>query len=205
MSEIYSNEDDCYLLAKELMKKLKNKIDFFRPMRTSIPSGKYLSSYRRNNKESMFNGRWLLFYFEFSKDEFLRVGVRSNYYGSSLGEKLAALSDFYQVLSEEYGMPTVFYTTKNDDDLLNIQWSFIDKEDAIEKFKNNTYFSDTKINNLIVFDPKMEKISKEAGLPFELLYLVDEDIENYVKHKKGIDVNIVSENDESFTKKLMIK
>jgi len=204
MSEMYSNEDDCYLLAKELMKKLKNKIDFFRPMHTSIPSGKYLSSYRRNNKENMFNGHWLLFYFEFSKDEFLRVGVRSNYYGSSLGEKLAALSDFYIALSEEYGMPTVFYTTKNDDDLLNIQWSFIDKEDTIKKFKNNTYFSDAKINNLIVFDPKMEKISKEVGLPFELLYLVDEDIENYFKHKKGIDVNIVSENDKSLTKKLMI-
>jgi hypothetical protein len=204
MSESYSKEIDCNLLASKLKKKLGNKIDFYGSMYKETPSGKYLSSYRRNNRESMFNGRCLPFYFKFSENEFLRISVGSNHRGSSLGEKMAALSDFYSILSKEYGEPIVFYTTKNDDEgLLNLQWAFNNKEEEIKKFQSGTYFDDAEIDTLIVLGKKRENIdgyrlndktreivSRRVGLPFELIDLVDEDIENYVKHKNGKEITI---------------
>ena len=204
MNEYYSKAEDCYFLASKLKKKLGNKIDFYGSTNIEIPSGKYLSSYRRNNGEYMHNGHYLPFYFKFSKQEFLRISVGSHYSGSSLGEKLAALSDFYEVLSEEYGNPTIFYTTKDDDEgLLNLQWSFINKELEIAKFKADNYFDDAKIDTLIVFGESKENnsgynirnkdiISKRIGLPYELLYLAANDIENYIKHKKGKNIVVAT-------------
>lgn len=204
MSELFSKAEDCSLLASRLNKKLGDKIDFYGSTYIEIPSGKYLSSYRRNNGEYMFNGQWLPFYFKFSENEFLRISVGSNQCGSSIGEKMAALSDFYSILSEEYGEPTVFYTTKDDDErLLSLQWAFINKEEEIEKFQSGTYFDDAEIDTLIILGKKKEKtegyslsdktkeiISRQVGLPFELLCLVDEDIENFVKHKNGKEISI---------------
>ena len=204
MSEYYSKAEDCYLLASKLKKKLGNKIDFYGSTNIEIPSGKYLSSYRRNNGEYMHNEHYLPFYFKFSENEFLRISVGSNYSGSSLGEKLAALSDFYEVLSEEYGDPTVFYTIKDDDEgLLTMQWSFIDKKLEIAKFKAGNYFDDAKIDTLILFGESKENnsgynirnkdlISKRIGLPYELLYLAANDIENYIKHKKGKNIVVAT-------------
>lgn len=202
MSELFSKAKDCNLLASKLKKQLGDKIDFYGSTYIEIPSGKYLSLYRRNNGEYMFNGQCLPFYFKFSENEFLRIGVGSHYSGSSLGERMAALSDFYTILSEEYGEPTVFYTTKDDNDgLLNLQWSFVNKEEEIVKFKSGTYFDDAEIDTLIILgqnkdnvegyslsDKTKKIISKQVGLPFELLYLVDEDIENFVKHKSGEEI-----------------
>ena len=192
------------MLAKKLKQKLKNKIDFYGSTNTPLPSGKYLPTYRRKNGEYMFNGHCLSFYFKFSKNEFLRISVGSNYAGSEFGEKMAALSDFYEVLSEEYGKPILFYTTKDDAErLLTLHWSFINKENEIKKFKNGNYFDDAEIDTLIIFDESKDKIeeyslsdttkeiiSRRVGLPFELLDLVDEDLENFVKHKKGKEVAI---------------
>ena len=204
MNEYYSKAEDCYLLASKLKKKLGNKIDFYGSTNIEIPSGKYISSYRRNNGEYMHNGHYLPFYFKFSKQEFLRISVGSHYSGSTLGEKIAALSDFYEVLSEEYGEPTVFYTIKDDDEgLLTIQWSFIDKELEIAKFKAGNYFDDAKIDTLIIFGESKENnsgynirnkdlISKRIGLPYELLYLAANDIENYIKHKKGKNIVVAT-------------
>ena len=204
MKEMFSKTNDCYLLAKKMKQKLRNKIDFYGSINTPLPSGKYLSKYKKKNGEYMFNGHCLSFYFKFSKNEFLRISVGSNYVGNEFGEKMAALSDFYEVLSEEYGKPTLFYTIKDDDEgLLTLHWSFINKEEEIEKFKNGTYFDDAEIDTLIIFDEKIDNmedynlsdttkeiISRRVGLPFELLDLVDEDLENFVKHKKGREVTI---------------
>lgn len=62
----------------------------------------------------MFSWHCLLFYFKFSKNEFLRIGVDTNYYGSELGKKIVTLIDFLEVLIEEYRNSTVFYITKDD-------------------------------------------------------------------------------------------
>lgn len=203
MSEIFSKVEDCYFLAKRLIKKLGNKIEFDGAIRTATPSGKYLSSYRRNNKEYMFNGQWVPFYFKFSDKEFLRIGVGSNYLkGSSFGERMAVLSDFYEVLSEEYGEPTVFYTTKNDDEkLISLQWSFVNKKEEIKRFKSGTYFDDAEIETLIIIgedkniggrlrNETKKCLSMGIGLPFELIYLVDSDLENFVMHKRGKELTI---------------
>ena len=204
MSEFFSKAEDCSLLASKLKKKLGDKIDFYGSTYIEIPSGKYLSLYRINNHENMYYGKCSPFYFKFSKSEFLRISVGSHDSGSSLGEKMAALSDFYTILSEEYGEPAVFYTTKDDvDKLLTLQWSFVNKEEEIAKFKTGTYFDDAEIDTLIILgkkrenvkryslsDKTRESISRQIGLPFELLYLVSEDIENFVKHKNGKELSI---------------
>ena len=204
MNEFYSKTEDCYLLAGKLKKELENKIEFWGSTYQEVPSGKYLSSYRRNNGEYIFNGQYIPFYFKFSENEFLRIGVGSNYHGSSIGEKMAALSDFYSILSKEYGDPTVFYTIKGDDkEFLTLQWAFINKEEEIVKFQNGTYFDDAEIDKLIVIGKNKENIesysfndttrnfiSRQVGLPFELIYLIDEDIENFVKHKTGKEITI---------------
>ena len=204
MNEFYSKTEDCYLLAGKLKKELENKIEFWGSTYQEVPSGKYLSSYRRNNGEYMFNGQYIPFYFKFSENEFLRIGVGSNYRGSSIGEKMAALSEFYSILSKEYGDPTVFYTIKGDDkEFLTLQWAFINKEEEIVKFRNGTYFDDAEIDKLIVIGKNKENIesysfndttrnfiSRQVGLPFELIYLIDEDIENFVKHKTGKEITI---------------
>ena len=204
MNEFYSKTEDCYLLAGKLKKELENKIEFWGSTYQEVPSGKYLSSYRRNNGEYMFNGQYIPFYFKFSENEFLKIGVGSNYRGSSIGEKMAALSDFYSILSKEYGDPTVFYTIKGDDkEFLTLQWAFINKEEEIVKFQNGTYFDDAEIDKLIVIGKNKENIesysfndttrnfiSRQVGLPFELIYLIDEDIENFVKHKTGKEITI---------------
>lgn len=204
MNEFYSKTEDCYLLAGKLKKELENKIEFWGSTYQEVPSGKYLSSYRRNNGEYMFNGQYIPFYFKFSENKFLRIGVGSNYRGSSIGEKMAALSDFYSILSKEYGDPTVFYTIKGDDkEFLTLQWAFINKEEEIVKFQNGTYFDDAEIDKLIVIGKNKENIesysfndttrnfiSRQVGLPFELIYLIDEDIENFVKHKTGKEIAI---------------
>ena len=202
MNELFSKAEDCHLLASKLKKKLGKKIDFYGSTHQEISSGKYLSSYRRNNGEYMFNGHCLPFYFKFSENEFLRIAIGANCSGSSLGEKMAALSDFYEILSKEYGNPTIFYTTK-EEGLLILQWSFINKNEEIEKFKSGTYFDDAEIDTLIILDEKKDNIegyslseetkkiiSRQVGLPFELLYLAGEDIENFVKHKKGKEMTI---------------
>lgn len=205
MSEIFSNADDCCKLARKLKKQLGDKIDFYGSINTPLPSGKYLSLYRRSNGEYFsYNLNCLQFYFKFAENGFLRIGVGSHSRDNFLGEKLAALSDFYEVLSEEYGEPTVFYTTKDDDEgLLTLQWSFVNKEEEIEKFQSGTYFDDAEIDTLIVFGQKRNNvdgyslsdttkkiISRRVGLPFELLDLADEDIENFVKHKTGKEMTI---------------
>ena len=205
MSEFFSKAEDCHMLAKKLKNKLGDKIEFYGgSWYIEIPSGNYLSSYRRNNGEYMADGHSLPFYFKFSKNEFLRIDVGSHYSDNTIGEKMAALSDFYEVLSEEYGQPTVFCTTKNDDEgLLTLQWSFINKEEEIARFKSGHYFDDAEIDTLIIIgekknnveeyslsDKTREMISKRVGLPFDLLYLVDGDLENFVKHKKGKKVTV---------------
>lgn len=204
MSKMYSKAEDCGLLAAKLKEKKGYKIDFYGYINTPLPSGKYLSSYRIDKGERMSNGQCLPFYFKYSKNEFLRISVGSNHFGSSLGEKLAALSDFYEILSEEYGEPTLFYTTKEDEEgLLTLQWSFINKEEEIEKFKNGKYFDDAEVDKLIIFgekgdteknnlsDKTKQIISKRVGLPFELIYLVDDD---FAKHKIGEDWDLAVDN-----------
>ncbi len=197
--ELRSNGVDCLELSVYLSQKLKNKIDFTNSVLSGIPEGKY-----RPIPENFHNGiEWLWqygipFYFKYCKDGFLRLGVGDSiYHETSMGEKLAALSDFYLALQEKFGEPTVFYTTKDDDEgLITLQWSFINKEEDIAKFKNNSMFDDADIDELIVIGEPIAKmpgyqlsaetkkiISHQVGLPFDLLSIVDENMAEYQKFK----------------------
>lgn len=97
----------------------------------------------------------------------------------------------------------------------------VNRDEDIAKFQNGTCFDDAEIDTLIVIGQKKDNaegyslsdttkriISRRVGLPFELLDLVDEDIENFVKHKtdKRITIPEGAKVDEypvtSFEKKL---
>lgn len=39
-------------------------------------------------------------------------------------------------------------------------------------------------------DKTKNSISRQVGLPFALLFLVDEDIENFIKHKNGKEITV---------------
>lgn len=206
MQEIYSKDKDCFELYKLLKKNLGNKIEYYGTPYTALFSGKYFSHYREPHSDiDYLFKRGIPFYYKFCRNGFLRIQVGTSIYRTaSVGEKLAALSDFYEVLSEEFGEPTVFYTTKDDEEeLLSLHWSFVNKEEDIEKFKEGTYFDDIETDELIIIGEPRQKtegyqlsnttrklISKKVGVPFELLYLVDENVEDFIKHKKGKELSL---------------
>ena len=204
MEELFSNAQDCHQLAKILYNKLKNKIEFYGSTYQEVITGKYhclpYSSYKNYSE---YKKDELSFSYKFLENGFLNIGIGNCIDKASIGHKLAALSDLYEVLNELYGKPTLYYTIKDDDEYyINLQWSFINKEECIEEFKNGTPFDDGEIEELIIIDePKTKSniyqlsditrqmISKQIGLPFELINLLDENIEDFVKYKKDINMN----------------
>ncbi len=180
-----------------------NKIEFHVSIFQSQINGAYFS----NGEDIHYNfyDDGLLFSCKFCKENFLRIGIGSFCTNdNSVGEKLAALSSFYEVLREQYGEPTVFYTKKDDEKgTFILQWSFVNKEEDIQKFRNGNYFDDAKVDELIVFgeprtqmdiyqlnDTTKKWIAKQVGVPFELISLVDENIEDFVKYKTGKEIEI---------------
>lgn len=200
MSQLYSNADDCHKLALLLNNELKGKIEFMGSTYQEVVGGKF-HSFRLNDYKTYrdYEKEQLGFDYKFCEDGFLRVTIDEMIHSRSLGHKLAALSDIYVVLKKIYGEPTVFYTTKNDDTKgISMQWSFVQREEDIKAFKENTVFDDDEIDTLVVFNEPQEKTSTytlndktkqiivhQVGLPFELLPLVDENIEDYVYYKFG--------------------
>ena len=199
MQELYSKDEDCLELYKILKKKMGDKIDCYGTPYTPLFSGKYFSHWL---------ARGINFYYKYCKNGFLRIQIGGSiHHNASVGERLAALSDFYEALSEEFGEPTVFYTTKDDDEgLLSMHWSFINKEEDIQKFKEGSYFDDVETDELIIMgeskqttegyqlnDLTKKMISRQIGLPFELLPLVDENIEDFIKFNTGKELSTLAE------------
>ncbi len=231
--DLYSNGDDCKELAKILKTNIRGEISFSWNVYGAVMGGSYncipnnhydvypnydvyLNHYvYLNNKKELVN-----FYYKFNKDAFLRIGVGDNSLSSkSIGHKLAVLSDFYRVLFKMFGDPTVFYTTKNDDqDYLHFQWSFNKYKDSdIEKFKNGTIFDDDEIKDLIIIGESQEQnigyqlnnttkrlISNQLGLPFELLELVNENINDFIEYRQ-IDLNSFNDDQPTATNEKDIK
>lgn len=203
MKELYSNGDDCLELARTLSKALKGKIKFYGSCRQEVISGVYYcQNWTEFNDYYEYKKSAVHFWYKFCAGGFLRISVGESVYEKSTGEKLAVLSDFYEVLSREFGNPTLFYTTKDDDEkCLNLEWSFVNKEETIQSFKNGTAFDDAEIDKLIIIgeikstvngfrlnDTSKQIISQSIGLPFELISLVDENIEDYAKCKFGTEI-----------------
>lgn len=199
MKEMFSKSDDCFELAKYLNKELKNKIEFTSSIYLEVVSGTYdCFPFDAYNNYSGYRKSKIFFDFLYSKGEFLRLSVRNGIHPKTTGHRLAVLSAFYEVLYKQFGKPTVFYTTKNDpNETLSLQWSFTNKDEEIQKFKNGIYFDDAKIEQLIIIgesrmqsnfplnDAMKDYLSEKIGLPFELIELVNENIEDFIKYKNG--------------------
>ena len=198
MKELYSSADDCLKLARLLKNKLNRKIEFVGSVYLEVISGKY-HSFPYEEYESFIDYRndAVEFSYKFLENGFLSIQVNdSAYKETSMGHKLAVLSDLYEVISEVYGEPTVFYTIKEDDEnSINLEWDFIEKEETVLAFKNGSRFDDDEVDKFIIIGEEIstcdlnrrtkEMISKTVGLPFEMLHLVDENIDDFVLYKKG--------------------
>jgi len=201
MKELYSNAKDCLMLARLLKNRLKEKIEFSGSTFQELIIGKYHSlPYDKYDTFLEYRKDVVEFSYKFLENGFLRISVcDSAYKKSSMGHKLAVLSDLYEVLSEKYGEPSVYFTLKDDDEKsINLEWAFIEKQETIDAFKKDTMFDDSEVEDLIIIGEEKENtssysltnitkelISKTIGLPFELIYLVDENIEDFVLCKKG--------------------
>jgi len=208
MSELYSNAEDCNKIAKILYNKLKRKIEFYGSTYQEVISGKYhCLPFKTYNSYDDYKSDEVSFAYKFCENGFLRISVGDAIYKKTIGHKLAVLSDFYEVISEIYGVPTLFYIIKDDDEnTINLQWSFVEKEQDIENFKNGTAFDDARIDELIVFDEPTKQndacilndttkkmIAEQIGLPFELIYLLDKNIDDFIKYKHGTAMSVYDE------------
>lgn len=201
MKELYSNADDCYKLARLLDSKLKGKIEFSGSIFQELVIGKYHSlPYNEYENYIDYRNDTVEFRYKFLENGFLRISVCDiAYKKASMGHKLAVLSDLYQVISKKYGEPSVYFTLKEDDEnSINLDWNFIQKEETVEAYKNGTMFDDSSIKDIIIIGEEKdntssysltnrtkELISKTIGIPYGLIYLVDENIEDYILYKKG--------------------
>ena len=195
MDEYYSDGNDCYDLVRILYKNMGDKIYIYGSLSNPLINGKYM--FQDENVTSNLHSYYairdgLCLYGKYNSDYFLRMGIGDPHSRkASNGEKLAALSDIYETLRIEFGNPTVFYTTKDDDDgALTLQWCFKNKELELEKFEFDNYFDDANLERVIPI--KEGSYNEKYGLPEELVSLVDED---FLKYK-----NITK--DKSLTKKL---
>lgn len=222
MKEIYSNVKDCRELRKLLSNKMNerewNRITFDGYF--EIIKGKYYSfshSYYYD-KELSRDDDSVTFSIKYCKNEILRLSVGEEVYPQTMGHKLAVLSDFYQVLVEKFGEPTLFYTLKEDEEkTLNMQWSFTNKDIDIQNFQTGTAFDDAEIDDFILFTEKnsmLQEITRqnnvnEIGLPIELIPLMEDNIEEFVKYKQGRKIvypkNYQNGTLETREKKLLLK
>ena len=186
MKERYSNADDCYELAKLLYNRLNNKMILLTSPHIEVVEGKYncFGINRYSKMEDYINDK-VMFNFKCLKNDFIRITIGSEDDKHSLGHKLAVLSDIYKVLKDEFGEPTVFYTIKEDKEkTLNLQWSFKNKNEDIKDFLNNNCFDDANIAKVMIIDSYKNK-DNNIGLPIELINIIKDNIEDYIKYKKG--------------------
>jgi len=186
MDEYYSDSNDCYELVRKLYKNLGGRIYIYGSPYNPLINGKYKpynNDVTSNRRDYYAIRDGLCFYAKYNKESFLRIGIGDPYNRkASDGEKLAALSDIYYSLHEDFGNPDVFYTTKDDDEgTLSMQWIYKDKELELEKFEFDEYFDDAKLERVVFIEK--DSLNKELELPQELAFLVDEDFNKF----KGLD------------------
>lgn len=208
MDNVLSSAEDCYNLSSYLKDELKNKIRFNTPMWLEILAGEYFFD---DGRYRGFFRKGIYFYIKYNKDEFLRLQVCSSFKKESTGQKLVVLSELYKVISKKVGEPIVFYTTKDDDEgTLSLEWVFKNKESVIESFRSGTHFDDAEIDKLIILRRTNSKLKEETrrhlsntiGLPYELIEIIDENIEEYLKYKNLINLGNVE--DRGLSKKLTL-
>lgn len=197
MREVYSNDKDSLEIVRELNGKLKDKIYYLN--RVSPVIGEYAClSYENYGNYRQWELDKVSFYFKYC--QVLRVGIGNGLSPKTMGHKFAALSEFYQVLSEKFGEPTLFYTVCDDKDgTLNLQWSFQNREEDIRTFQSGEAFDDAFVDTLIVMGTSYKNgtyyqlssetrntLAHKIGLPFDVISLVEPDyMDDFVKYKTG--------------------
>lgn len=197
MKEMHSNDEDCRQLGIKLKKALGDKVVMKHGY--GVIDGEYHSfpCLMYETIEAHIQDQ-LRFYCKFCRDEFLEIVIEDSRSIASDGHKLAALSDFYEVLFDEFGEPTVFYTLK---DAVNrgfhFRWAFTHKKETIEEFMHGFPFFDAEVDQAIVIgesnqinEQTRNLFSHQMGLPIELLPLINENIEDYMKYKKSNEEEI---------------
>ncbi len=187
-NEVCSKEQDCFDLFGKLKSNMGNRLELFGSAFKPFVTGRFYYNCNEKDRDN------LPFYYKFNKDYFLRVGIGTFYPGKTcFASKLYALSSFYQTIKEYYGEPSVYFTVKDgDEDIIFLEWIFKDKERIIEDIKNSDYFTDGFTNNVIEINEyndfnrskAKELISKQLGLPFDLIKLVDNDPSTYLQLRK---------------------
>lgn len=203
MKKLYSNADDCLKLANVLKEKMRKKIKFCGSEHNKVVCGKYFSHFENsyNDIDHLFE-EGLPFYFMYSKDDFLRIEVGSYPpFENSLGEKLAALSSFYEILSKHFGEPSAFYVLNDEENTLALHWIFTKKEEKISDIKDGSKIGEIK--DLIILGEKNEEnkgyqLNEQTrknnarifNLPIELVSLACDNIEDFSKYKNGKEIDI---------------
>ena len=203
MTKVDSTVCDCYHLSEQLLEKFGSRLVLYGCGGPCMLAGEYASF--SNEVYSDYTDlceNKIIFCCKYYKGEFLRITVGNGLAERPIGHKLAALSDFYEIFKEEFGVPTLFYTMKDDAyGSLNFQWSMKDKEKDIENFKNGTIFCDTEVEHVIVMGEKKIDLKKREldrstqnvldeglGLPIDLLPLVNDNIDDFIYYKEDKDV-----------------
>ena len=121
-----------------------------------VLSGKY---YDENN---CLSNKGTSFGIKYSKDEFLRITIGEYQLDKTYEEKISALLDFYNIISnikkengEKIGEPLALYNVyKGNIRIPYLEWAFTKKDEYIEELENDTLFDDGKIKDLIIFNKK---------------------------------------------------
>lgn len=123
--------------------RMGSKIDFQK--RQEVEKVVQVGEYQRTN-----DSKGIPFYYEFIKDYGLSIEVSSFLKDDiSRENKLLVLSDFYEILKEQYGEPST-YTVQRDDkkEALDLTWYFREKENVSE-IRNDVFFPR---NNMKIVD-----------------------------------------------------
>lgn len=201
--------DLAFLLKKQLGNKIEIEI-----CGNQIVVGKYhCLLYDKYDGSDEYEHDTLEFNFSFVKDNYLEVSIGDGIHRKSFIHKLAAISTFFEILSLEFKSPSLFYSSK-DDDYLTLKWCFYNTKEEFSKLKKDNFFSNKEVSNVVVIDELDNKfnmisddvkkaVSKNFGLPFELVDFALNDIDEFLRYKKGRKVR-ASMNMNSNTKVLTL-
>lgn len=190
MNGRYPNYHNCTLIAELLHKNLGRRVILSKG--GIIILGKYSSFLHEDYKSyNDYDSDRLNFSCKCLEDSLMLAVFDNIDKKGTRGQKLAALNDFYRLLSNKFGEAASFYTKKNDDDnALNLIWD-------LSNSKNDKYSLDidsSKIDELILFDKddtmEFKKYKDDLKidynidiyLPSKLFPLIMENRDDFIKY-----------------------
>ena len=173
-------------LVEILKRKLKDKITRIK-IQNDMIDGYYKSPYNKKDEGI------IPFLIRYKKDNNIKIaiGYPHNDKNNRTGpENMAALSELYTVISEIFGEPTLFENSPN---LIQLRRFFKDKDKVkqqyIERYQKKSgllIIFDNNLNKESDIDKRVKQImERKVGLPYDLIKLIDDEIEEYIKYKTG--------------------